>query len=113
MSKNDLLFLYWLSISILSEATLRDVLAGVLLGTAVGDALGLPAENLSSRRIRRWWKGEWRMRFVFGRGMVSDDTEHTLMVAQALLTRKMRISFSAVWAGSFVGGSQLCRLVSV
>jgi ADP-ribosyl-[dinitrogen reductase] hydrolase len=69
-----------------SEARLRDVLAGVLLGTAVGDALGLPAENLSSRRIRRWWKGEWRMRFVFGRGMISDDTEHTLMVAQALLS---------------------------
>src|SRR5436190_24086422 len=69
-----------------SEARLRDALTGVLLGTAVGDALGLPAENLSSRRIRRWWKGEWRMRFVFGRGMISDDTEHTLMVAQALLS---------------------------
>jgi ADP-ribosylglycohydrolase len=26
------------------------------------------------------------MRFFFGRGMVSDDTEHTLMVAQALLS---------------------------
>ena len=25
------------------------------------------------------------MRFIFGRGMVSDDTEHTIMVAQALL----------------------------
>jgi len=25
------------------------------------------------------------MRFLFGRGMISDDTEHTLMVAQALL----------------------------
>ncbi len=61
-------------------------LAGVLLGTAVGDALGLPAENLSPARIRRWWKGEWRMRFLFGRGMISDDTEHTLMVAQALLS---------------------------
>jgi ADP-ribosylglycohydrolase len=26
------------------------------------------------------------MRFIFGRGMISDDTEHTLMVAQALLS---------------------------
>jgi ADP-ribosylglycohydrolase len=26
------------------------------------------------------------MRFLFGRGMISDDTEHTLMVAQALLS---------------------------
>jgi len=58
---------------------------GVLLGTAVGDALGLPAEGMSPERIRKRWRGEWRMRFVFGRGMVSDDTEHTLMVAQALL----------------------------
>lgn len=65
---------------------LSEVFAGVLLGTAVGDALGLPAENLSPERIRKRWQGEWRMRFIFGRGMISDDTEHTLLVAQALLT---------------------------
>lgn len=65
--------------------TLDDRLAGVLLGTAVGDALGLPAENLSPEKIRKRWQGEWRMRLLFGRGMISDDTEHTLMVAQALL----------------------------
>src|SRR5262245_21409015 len=59
--------------------------AGLLLGTAVGDALGLPAENLSPGRIHRVWKGDWQMRFLLGRGMISDDTEHTLMVAQALL----------------------------
>lgn len=63
----------------------NDIFAGVLLGTAVGDALGLPAENLSPARIRRLWNGEWQMRFFLGRGMISDDTEHTLMVAQALL----------------------------
>lgn len=65
---------------------LSDVYRGVLFGTAVGDALGLPAENLSPESIQRRWKGEWRMRLVFGRGMISDDTEHTLMVAQALLS---------------------------
>jgi len=67
--------------------------AGVLLGTAVGDALGLPAENLPPERIRKWWPGSgttsggvaWQMRLLFGRGMISDDTEHRLMVAQALL----------------------------
>ena len=69
-----------------SPRELRETLAGVLLGTAVGDALGLPAENLSPERIRKRWPGEWRMRFLFGRGMISDDTEHTLMVAQALLS---------------------------
>ncbi len=63
----------------------RERMAGVLLGTAVGDALGLPAEGLSPRRITRRWRGDWRMRLFFGWGMVSDDTEHTVMVAQALL----------------------------
>lgn len=42
----------------------RDVFAGVLLGTAVGDALGLPAENLSPGRIRRLWKGVKAVRSV-------------------------------------------------
>jgi len=69
-----------------SARELRETLAGVLLGTAVGDALGLPAENLSPDRIRKRWSGEWRMRLLFGHGMISDDTEHTIMVAQALLS---------------------------
>lgn len=66
--------------------SMTEAFAGVLLGTAVGDALGLPAENLSPDRIKRRWNGDWRMRLVFGRGMISDDTEHTLMVVQALLS---------------------------
>ena len=66
-------------------ATLQERFTGLLLGAAVGDALGLPAENLSADKIRKRWNGEWKMRFVFGKGMVSDDTEHTLMVAQTLL----------------------------
>jgi ADP-ribosylglycohydrolase len=61
-------------------------LAGVLIGSAVGDSLGLPSEGLRPDRIRRRWHGEWKQRFIFGRGMCSDDTEHTFMVAQALLT---------------------------
>ncbi|HXI71469.1 MAG TPA: ADP-ribosylglycohydrolase family protein [Verrucomicrobiae bacterium] len=65
---------------------LRDRFAGLLFGTAVGDALGLPAEGMSRGRIQRMWHGQWRHRFLFGRGMVSDDTEHTLFIAQALLT---------------------------
>lgn len=63
----------------------RERFAGLMFGTAVGDALGLPAENLSADKIRRRWGGNWKMRFIFGHGMVSDDTEHTFMVAQALL----------------------------
>src|SRR6266436_2096200 len=61
-------------------------LAGLILGTAVGDALGLPAEGLSPSRIQKRWNNDWRMRLVFGRGMVSDDTEHSFFVAQSLLT---------------------------
>src|SRR5437667_8567598 len=65
---------------------LRLRFTGLLLGTAVGDALGLPAEGLSKNRIQRRWQGPWRHRFVFGRGMCSDETEHTFMVAQTLLS---------------------------
>ena len=64
---------------------MNDRLAGVLLGTAVGDALGLPAEGLSPSRRRRMMPGPWRHRFLLGRGMISDDTEHALFVAQSLL----------------------------
>lgn len=68
------------------NSDLCDRFAGLLLGTAVGDALGLPAEGLSRGRVRRMWRGVWRHWFLFGHGMLSDDTEHTLFVTQALLT---------------------------
>ncbi len=64
---------------------MNDRLAGILLGTAVGDALGLPAEGLSPQRRRRLMPGPWRHRLLLGRGMISDDTEHALFVAQSLL----------------------------
>lgn len=63
-----------------------DRIAGVLLGTAVGDALGLPREGLSRRRAERLFGAPpLKHRFIFGRGLVSDDTEHACMTAQALL----------------------------
>lgn len=58
---------------------------GCLLGTAVGDAIGLPYEGLSKCRQRRLYPTLNGHQFFFGRGMVSDDTEHTCMVAQALI----------------------------
>lgn len=69
----------------LPDPLLRDRIRGVLLGTAVGDSLGLPAEGISRRRVRKLFRGPWRHRFLPGRGMLSDDTEHTLFVAQSLL----------------------------
>ncbi|HEY3322355.1 MAG TPA: ADP-ribosylglycohydrolase family protein [Planctomycetota bacterium] len=63
-----------------------DTIAGALLGTAVGDAIGLPREGLSrGRALRMFGAPPLRHRFLFGRGMCSDDTEHAIMVAQALL----------------------------
>jgi ADP-ribosylglycohydrolase len=69
----------------MDPALLEDRFTGLLLGTAVGDALGLPAEGISPWRARRLFPGEWRHRFLPGRGMLSDDTEHAILTAQALL----------------------------
>ena len=60
-------------------------IAGSLLGTAVGDAIGLPYEGLSRARCARMLGKPDRHRFLFGHGMISDDTEHACMTAQALL----------------------------
>ncbi|HZP82530.1 MAG TPA: ADP-ribosylglycohydrolase family protein, partial [Chthonomonadaceae bacterium] len=60
-------------------------IVGCLIGTAVGDAIGLPCEGLSKQRQQRLYPNIARYHLLFGRGMVSDDTEHTCMVAQALL----------------------------
>ncbi|MCL2120377.1 MAG: ADP-ribosylglycohydrolase family protein [Planctomycetaceae bacterium] len=67
------------------KTKIEDRIAGTLLGTAVGDAIGLPLEGLSRRRVKRLFPGTLRHRFFCGRGMVSDDTEHTFLVAQTLL----------------------------
>ena len=67
------------------DLTFVDAMEGCLLGTAIGDAIGLPFEGLSPRRIDKLNAIPLRHRFFFGRGMVSDDTEHTAMVAQSLV----------------------------
>jgi ADP-ribosyl-[dinitrogen reductase] hydrolase len=66
--------------------TLEQAIAGSLLGTAVGDSLGLPREGLSAQRARALFGSPpLRQAFVAGWGMLSDDTEHTCLVGQALL----------------------------
>jgi ADP-ribosylglycohydrolase len=60
-------------------------IAGSLLGTAVGDALGLPYEGLSRRRAKRLLGPPTRYRLLPGWGMASDDTEHACMTLQALM----------------------------
>jgi ADP-ribosyl-[dinitrogen reductase] hydrolase len=62
-----------------------DAVRGCLSGLAVGDALGLPCENLSPRRARRLFPHLDRYQFFFRRGLFSDDTEHACFTAQAVL----------------------------
>ena len=60
-------------------------LKGCILGTAAGDSLGLPCEGLSSARIRKMFPDLSDHHFIFGKGMCSDDTEHTVLLSEALL----------------------------
>lgn len=101
--------------------TESDRFEGLLLGCAVGDSIGLPAEGLSRERIRRRWKGIWKQRLVFGRGLISDDTEHTWMVAECiarcggdverfrkLLATKLRTWFVAIPPGIGLATARAC-----
>ena len=65
-----------------------DRFLGLLLGTAVGDSLGLPREGLGPRRASRVYRGPLRQRLLGRWGMLSDDTEHACMTAQALLAER-------------------------
>ena len=61
-------------------------IAGCLLGTAVGDAMGLALEGLSRRRQLRLFPDLSGYHLLpAGKGMCSDDTEHTCMLAQSLI----------------------------
>lgn len=62
----------------------RDRLAGVLLGTAVGDALGLVCEGMSAKRIAGRFGRLDRYHLLGRTGYVSDDTEQSALVAQSL-----------------------------
>ena len=60
-------------------------LTGRLFGTAVGDAMGLACEGLSRRRQAKMFPVLNSYKFLFGKGMTSDDTEHTCMLAQSVI----------------------------
>jgi len=65
---------------------IEQAIVGCLLGTAVGDALGLACEGLSRRRQAKMFPTlDSHKLLSFGRGMTSDDTEHTCMLAQSLI----------------------------
>lgn len=58
--------------------------AGALVGCALGDALGLPFEGASRDRVVRRVGSTLDHQFLFGRGVGSDDTEHSRLVLMAL-----------------------------
>lgn len=60
-----------------------DPVAGSLLGTALGDALGLPLEGASPAWVARHLPLEHRMT-PWGTGLPSDDTDHSRMLLQSL-----------------------------
>jgi len=77
---------------------------GLILGTAVGDSLGLAAEGISRRRAAKMFRQPWRHCFFLRWGMCSDDTELTVFVAQALLAHpgdsnlfRKRLAWSLRW----------------
>lgn len=85
---------------------------GSLIGTAVGDSIGLPFEGLSKKRQIKLYPDVFRHHFLFGRGMISDDTEHACLTAEAIiiatigedeflnaLSRKLKIWLSGLPAG--------------
>ncbi|GAA5496979.1 hypothetical protein Rhal01_03167 [Rubritalea halochordaticola] len=66
--------------------TAGDKVLGCLLGQAVGDSIGLPTEGMKRGRIAKLgWAEKLKHRFILGWGMVSDDTEHMVMVVRSLV----------------------------
>ncbi len=51
----------------------------------MGDSVGLPFENLSRRSVAKLARLPLAQSLLFGRGLLSDDTEHTQMVLLSLL----------------------------
>lgn len=61
-------------------------LSQVIWGTLIGDSIGLPMEGLKPHKIEQLgWTSPLKHRFLFGRGMWSDDTDHTLHLIDAAL----------------------------
>lgn len=68
----------------MKDPYLRPII-GCLLGTAVGDALGLPYEGLSRKRIYQSHTPIKSHGLILNKGMISDDTEHLCMTVQSLI----------------------------
>lgn len=84
----------------MDPARSRHTLRGVLLGLAVGDALGLPWEGMTRQRVARMAPPRGEHHLAWGRGLCSDDTEHACMTAEALLrsaAEEQKFARSLAW----------------
>ena len=64
----------------------------VIQGTRVGDSIGLPMEDFPPHRISNLrWTTPLQQRFVFDHGMWSDDTEHTLLLIEAVMESEQNV----------------------
>lgn len=84
-----------------------DQIVGALLGTAVGDALGMPIEGLSHQNVRTYYKGikEYRdddQRGDLDAGQWTDDTQFTFAVARAFVEAESLSEWPARAAERFV-----------
>lgn len=76
-----------------ADASLLERATGMLVGVAVGDALGMPTEFLTPETIREWYGAITALRAADARhphqalppGSVTDDTDHTLLLADLLI----------------------------
>lgn len=82
----------------------EDLVTGTLLGTALGDALGLSAEGMSAAALQRPFGTLDRFRLLGRTGFVSDDTEQSALVAQCLVRART--------ASAEVDARALCPTVS-
>ncbi|HEY0072590.1 MAG TPA: ADP-ribosylglycohydrolase family protein [Abditibacteriaceae bacterium] len=96
----------------------QNTIFGCLSGTAIGDALGLPCEGMTTQKQRRYFGEITSYRLLFKRGMYSDDTEHAFITAQALIVsggdveafRKELARQLRIWILLLPGGAGLATL---
>ena len=94
---------------------------GCLMGTALGDSMGLPFEGLSRKKIAKKKFDFKRQHLFLKRGFFSDDTEQTILVAQTLIEsyddevsfqKKMRKKLQ-YWLSALPAGVGMATLRSI
>ena len=64
---------------------LKDKVLGCIVGGAIGDALGYPIEFNSYREIVKHFGSQGISDYMYGKGLISDDTQMVLFTIDGLL----------------------------